>query len=513
MSEQLDFVPGIQRIEARTAELLAEKDAAAAVEAEQAASFAKQDEIEARLLSPEMRALNDAAELAMFGSHGRTEGYVDPSTGARITEPIKGKIDEIREDSRYGKGQTDRDAAAAKYTHDADALINDGLELTQAKIVMDRRESWAAANAQHSKEKNLEKFKRKKKMDGRLALIEEQYIKDGLDPEEAHTKALMRVSYLKNESEEPNTEKIDIAAEEARLKHILKTEGIFTEAEYDAFINGDTVPAAEPADADTGTAGAGEATAGAGETYKEPESQIIRYKASEAGYIDFTKEFTADAAVIDWSKLPEAQHEDGLEMVVETESGARYLVEKNEDDTYEVCDIVASQRDGEHRITEYEESEAQPPITIGQPWQWKDGHTTDGPVKKVEVLTQSFFQTEPGINDWGYHKEREKSPFAELDEILAAVDAQANGGDDGPEQTPTAPQHRSPRPPAPTPLAPRPRRQSRAKRVRNAVTKPYYNLGARRTLFPQSPEFRKGRRLKAIKDLGLTALVGMTLIS
>ncbi len=104
--------------------------------------------IEARATSPEVSLLNDSAALEIFGSGDRT--YTNPETGAVVAspeKPILGKLDDIRKNPKYGKTQADRDASAEEYQSDLENLLDDGLELCQAKMIMDMRESDVEARA------------------------------------------------------------------------------------------------------------------------------------------------------------------------------------------------------------------------------------------------------------------------------------------------------------------------------------------------------------------------------
>jgi hypothetical protein len=107
--------------------------------------------------------MNQAAEMRIFGSRGRTEGYVD-AEGKPLTQPIPGRVDEIRgisqadeirKNPRYGTkqsdrhaaadayeaqfkaGQAERDARADGYVESLDELQADGYELSQAELIND----------------------------------------------------------------------------------------------------------------------------------------------------------------------------------------------------------------------------------------------------------------------------------------------------------------------------------------------------------------------------------------
>lgn len=121
--------------------------------------------IEARRTSPDVQAMNQAAEMRIFGSRGQTQGYVD-AKGKPLTEPIKGVVDqirgisqadEIRQNPRYGTkqsdrhaaadayeaqfkaGQGERDARADGYVGDIEELQANGFELSQAELILNLR--------------------------------------------------------------------------------------------------------------------------------------------------------------------------------------------------------------------------------------------------------------------------------------------------------------------------------------------------------------------------------------
>ena len=132
MSEQLGMKEGMRAVDERVESVLAENKATEAAEA-------RVDAIESRATSKEVAALNDTAELEIFGSRGRT--YTDPTTGdviASAEKPMVGKIDSILTDYKYGATENERRQAAETYQNRLEELLNnEGLELSQAKLVLD----------------------------------------------------------------------------------------------------------------------------------------------------------------------------------------------------------------------------------------------------------------------------------------------------------------------------------------------------------------------------------------
>ncbi len=154
---------------------------------------AKLNDIEERRGSQEVWALNRQAEIAIHGSRG----YVD-NDGTVLAEPTKGKLDEIRENPRYGTKQSDRERAAKDYLADVDDLVKDGFELSQAKLIMDLREEHDAT-------------------ENRLASKLERYT-DSRSAAERVEKSRLRHG---NEDE--------------LIEQVVRNEGLFSRADYDKF--------------------------------------------------------------------------------------------------------------------------------------------------------------------------------------------------------------------------------------------------------------------------------------
>ncbi|MFO0781990.1 MAG: hypothetical protein U0524_03865 [Candidatus Saccharimonadales bacterium] len=188
----------------------------------------KLDTINDRYDSVEGRDFQEEADVAIFGSHGRTEGYVDED-GNPITEPILGKVDEIRDaagieairvgNTAHGKNKAERmaiadqkeaenNARADQYVEQVEALRAEGFELSQAKVIMDKRE---------------ERQEREQRMFGNL--VKHNMDKLGMSEEEAKTDAAGRVmeSTIRN------------GDDEALLKRIMKAEGLMNMDEYNKF--------------------------------------------------------------------------------------------------------------------------------------------------------------------------------------------------------------------------------------------------------------------------------------
>lgn len=109
---------------------------------------AQERALEARIVTPAVQALNDKAELEIYGSKNHT--YLDPESGAVIASPDRpstGKLADIRSNPAYGKTQEERDTFASVYEQEIDHLLSAGFELCQAKLVQDLREKdWPKLN-------------------------------------------------------------------------------------------------------------------------------------------------------------------------------------------------------------------------------------------------------------------------------------------------------------------------------------------------------------------------------
>jgi hypothetical protein len=188
------------------------------------ASDAKLEAIEARSISPEMQQLNNIAQAEIWGTDGRIEGLRDPEAFkldpksteslAPLKTPIKGIVNEIRENSDFGSPR-EREAQVKTYEKDVDDLVNgeSHFELCQAKLIMDLRMEDKVSSA-------------------KMLL---KYIAKGMSMTDAATKVT------------------DIYADkDYKRQQVIKEEGIFTPAEYVAKLKnkseGKKTDPANPAD-------------------------------------------------------------------------------------------------------------------------------------------------------------------------------------------------------------------------------------------------------------------------
>lgn len=145
-----------------------------------------------------LNALNDAAELRVYGSRGRT--YHDPETGAVIADDkneLPGKIDQISENRRFGTTEDERKKVAEEYKSNIDAALDEGLELTQAEMLADR--------VLESKEK--------------IGTLAGRFMGQGMSPEEAHSKA-EDIYFKKN----------------AKLAETIVSEGIMSDGQFKDYL-------------------------------------------------------------------------------------------------------------------------------------------------------------------------------------------------------------------------------------------------------------------------------------
>lgn len=158
------------------------------------ASLAANQAVEDRRLTPEVQQLNDVAQVEIWGTRGRTAGFIDPNTGNPLSAPIPGVLSEIRQNRRFGTTEEERETVANDYEEQVEGLLDKDFELCQAKLIMDLRTEDEESSAK---------------------MIAKQ-IHGGLSAEEAQDKVL--TIYAKKDAK--------------RLEKI-KREGIFTRDEYE----------------------------------------------------------------------------------------------------------------------------------------------------------------------------------------------------------------------------------------------------------------------------------------
>lgn len=208
-------------------------------------------EIEKRAASPEVSVLNDLAELQVYGSRGRTYKDLNGNVIASASDPCEGELAEIEGNPRYGSKEADRKAAAKQFETDLLDLTNDGLELCQAKLVMDLR----------GEDKDL-----KAQMVGNL-------IKNGMSATDAEAKA--DAAYNKMDAK--------------RVK-MIKEGGAFSEADYDKLKDGESLYSVVVPKEATGHA---KMAAAAEKTIKANERKArieARKNSAEAARLDDTAE-------------------------------------------------------------------------------------------------------------------------------------------------------------------------------------------------------------------------------
>jgi hypothetical protein len=195
-------------------------------DAAKAAHQHKSKSIETRSNSANVATLNDRAEIELYGSNGRTIVDASGIVIADASKKLVGKIEDIRTNPKYGRTPKERAVKATAYEDGLDQLIRtntktitkyqkdtnggaplkvdkvvtpgEGLELTQAKLVMDLREQDVTDSS---------------KLIGR-------FIADGMSPAEAEKKA--DVIYNKKDA--------------ARLK-LIKEQGVFSREDYDRVLD------------------------------------------------------------------------------------------------------------------------------------------------------------------------------------------------------------------------------------------------------------------------------------
>jgi hypothetical protein len=208
------------------------------------AEQAKAEAIEARRNSPEVRDMNEAADVAVFGSRGRTAGYVD-AAGNALTQPLTGKLDEVRDTAGVAARRSlleekDRRAAVEardpasprhqyatpitetpesvdayeagrnddgkEYIQRFENLRAEGFEPTQAQLILD------LGKERQQKENSL------------YAKLFDSY-KASMNPNQASAKAAEQVNNLT----------LTQGNNELLLRRIIRKEGLFNRDEYDKF--------------------------------------------------------------------------------------------------------------------------------------------------------------------------------------------------------------------------------------------------------------------------------------
>lgn len=194
------------------------------------AEWAHEIELELRACSPEVQAFNDKAEFEIWGSTGApvlgqyespktlvarktikgerirgihessTQGslskitWLDPETGQKLPETA-GKLAEMRTSRRYGRTERERNDKADQYL---DKLLglqeHEGLELCQAKLIMDLRDSDYV----------------------KITELTAKFMQEGVGAQEAEDRA--QAIYDKRD---------------CQRRDLIKDEGIFSREEYD----------------------------------------------------------------------------------------------------------------------------------------------------------------------------------------------------------------------------------------------------------------------------------------
>lgn len=94
-----------------------------------------------------LRTANYAAEARIFGSHGKKVQVTNPNTGHAELAVVPGLIDRMRTDTAFGHKAADREKQADAYQDGILKLVDDGLELCQAEIVMSARHKDKSSRA------------------------------------------------------------------------------------------------------------------------------------------------------------------------------------------------------------------------------------------------------------------------------------------------------------------------------------------------------------------------------
>jgi hypothetical protein len=189
---------------------------------EEAVVLNKQYDQDTTAFKAKVAELNEEARIAVFGTNGKTKGYVDPNTGNPLERPVKGIVDTMRENPRYGKTQTERDAAADEYKTSVLELVDEGFDISQAKVVMElRAERRDEALTQMQMQRKLERGAAREKEESnrqaravyerKLSVLKDEYVAGGHSEKDAEGLAITRLA-------PPNVSPVEKAATRPRFE-------------------------------------------------------------------------------------------------------------------------------------------------------------------------------------------------------------------------------------------------------------------------------------------------------
>ena len=227
----------------------AEAAARAEFEAQQeAARQAQQAELTAAIdrRAQDLSALNDAAELRVFGSRGRTYEDADGNVIADSRNQLPSKVDEIRQNRRFGSPD-EREKVASEYQADIQDSLDRGLELSQAEMLANR---------------NLASTEEIGKLTG-------SFVGQGMSPDAAHRRAT-----------DLHRQKMN------KLTEIVVENGIMSEEQYKEYMDSKTSKTPTAPRPGTGAGEAEGATRRAGDAVEPPvrapgESGTLRREPEE----------------------------------------------------------------------------------------------------------------------------------------------------------------------------------------------------------------------------------------
>lgn len=384
----------------------------------------KQSAIEARINSPDVQLLNDEAQIAIFGTNGKTAGFTD-NTGNPLTTPIKGKVEEIRESRRFGTKQADREAAVTSYVLGVQELVDDGFQLSQAKLILDIREAREAADA---------------KLRNKLV---SNYLTNGV---KVDGKAVTAENAVKLAAERVAKDNLRFGDDEALTRRIVKEEGIFSMSEYeDAHFGANGQPSVfekyrkESVLAANNKVKADEAAAiKAKQAYKQltraqvreaekngrgddnknkdtssgefefPNQQPVRYDVRQDGKVQLGFVVNEAGVKIEIGKHNKTNDSANRKMIATDSEGNRYYVK----DRY--IHGLGNKNDSDPTIdTKFVGSNLLDP-TLGERWEWAKGKVTQNPIVNFEVATE-FAAKDTDLDSFA---EAGTDPFEDADQLL-----------------------------------------------------------------------------------------------
>jgi hypothetical protein len=321
------------------------------------AKLNKEANIEAYSNSQEVSELNDRAMISMFGTNGKTEGYVDPATGQPLKAPVKGLVEEVREhpklfgfNSKLKPGDRGHDKEREGFAKDVEQdfmkLVNEeGLEPCQAEVVV---RGWLGNRVFSNK------YKAKLLADGESAAEAEE--------KTWGTKDKPGVYRRKNQ----------------RLLDNVKEEGIFSQDDYDTvFVNSkkvkDLYEDGGPRDKNNNKNNKNKLKT---PEYQFPNAEPIYYRPREDGKVQVAIEVETPNSKLELDKHKHTNNPNKRLVLVSDTNGNEYLIKGDQ-----VFDMDASRKANKQIRFPLKNTT----LVTGEVWKNSGGLSTSAEIDTVEV--------------------------------------------------------------------------------------------------------------------------------